>query len=322
MGILFSEVKYYNSELIDFTDSALNGKGVGTEITNDTMHSIFPEISATERETGFTRYAKVFVSNESTTRKMQDCIFYIKQDVAPPDRLKLYEATESAHYEFNITSTLSGDVSAVAAGTSIDIDTFSPVTAVAADFVGREFEIGGLSYIVVSSPTLSTITFDRDVAVEIVAGSTAATVDDFDTLEAGEDFVLGKKLVNSVIKSTVIAGTMSISIPIADKLLFETGDPIVIVDGYFRATYRGVVDTVADHGTDTALAVVTLTTAYTSTSSIPANEGFICNGAKQSLLPGQKKSFWLELTIDVSNAIDAEIINQFQMGTHFDDVTA
>ncbi len=236
MGILFSEVKYYRSTDIDFTDPVLNGGDTGAEIVNDTLHSIFPEISATQRESGIVIRSKVFVSNESVGRKMQDCIFYIKQDVQPADRLRLYEATSQVSHE-----------------------------------------------------------------------------DD-------EDFVAAKVYINSPVKSTVSQGVTEVDIPIVDKPSYEIGDSIVMVDGYFRAVYRGEILDLQDHGTDPTSAVITLSVAYASSVTIPSMGGYIGNGPKETLSPSGIKSLWLELTISATNAIDAEIVNQFQIGTHFDDV--
>ena len=322
MGILFNEVKYYTSESRDFSTPAVNGGGIGAEIVNDTLHSIFPEISATERETGFLRYVKLFVFNESTTREMKDCVFYIKQDVIPPDRLKLFEAIEQENISFENSLEILGSGSALAAGTSIQVENILPVTATATDLVGRTIIIGGFTFTVTASADATHIALGEDITIDVAANTTIATSDDYDTYQDGEDFISGKDHISSVVKSTVTTGTTEIFIPIVDKNIFEVGDNLVLVDGYFRAVYRGGVAGIADHGTDPAIAIITLDKTYTSSVSIPANEGFISNGIKKSLRPGEGKSFWLELRVDPSDAIDAELINQFQLGTHFDDITA
>ena len=238
MGIAYSDVKYYKSVDIDFTDDTANGGDIGAQIVNDTLHSIFPEVSATQREDGITHRAKVFVKNTSGDRKMQDAIFYIKQDVQPADRLVMYTATTQVNHEND------------------------------------------------------------------------------------EDFGTLKKLVNSVVKSTVVEGSTTVAIPAQDKPLFEVGDPLVIVDQYFRAVYRGEVNAIDDDGNDATNAIITLSSAFASSVSIPTLEGFICNGFKGDLAPDGVHSMWLELTIASTSAIDAEIVNQFQIGVHFDDVTA
>ncbi len=238
MGILFSEVKYYRSADINFDDNTLNGGDVGDEIVNDTLHSIFPEISATQRENGVVLRSKIFVKNESVDRLMQDCIFYVKQDVQPEDRLRLYSATGQANHE-----------------------------------------------------------------------------DD-------EDFGALKPYINSVTKSTVTQGSTTVDIPIIDKPLFIIGDNIILIDGYFRAVFRGEILDIQDHTTNAESATITLSKAYTSSVTIPSMEGYIGNGDKQTLSPGDIKSMWIELTVASTNAIDAEIVNQFQVGTHFDDVAS
>jgi len=322
MGILFSEVKYYVSEHRSDSDASQNGGRVGDQIVNDTLHSIFNEISATERENGLTRFSKVFVFNESSSRVMKDCIFYIKQDVLPPDRLKLYEATEKLHITFENTDELLGSSSAVAAGTSIAIENIYPAGTVAGDLVGRSFMIDTIEYTVASSADDSHIALDKDITVDILANTTFSTVDDYDFMQSDEDFVAGKKYINSVIRSTVSSGTTNIYIPTQDKDLFEVGDDVIICDGYFRAVYRGGIQSITDHQSDPELAVVELNKAFGSTVTIPTNEGYLANGFKKTLSPGEGKSFWIELDISPSDAIDAEIINQFQIGTHFDDISA
>ncbi len=236
MAILYSEVKYYTSLDIDFVDNTLNGGDKGVQIVNDTLHSIFPEISATQREDGIILRAKIFIENDSVDRKMQDAVFYIKQDVQPDDKLRMYAATTLVNHEDE------------------------------------------------------------------------------------EDFVLGKKFINSVIKSTVSAGITTISIPIQDKDLYEIGDNIVIVDSYFRASFRGEVNDIQDHSTDVETAVITLSKEYASANTISALTGYVANGLKQTLVPADTFAIWMELEISSSSAIDSEIVNQFQIGVHFDDV--
>ena len=238
MGIAFSDVKYYNSADIDFSDPTQNGGGEGTQIVNDTMHSIFPEISATQRENGVTLRAKVFVKNDSADRKMQDTIFYIKQDVQPEDRLAVYPATSLATHE-----------------------------------------------------------------------------DD-------EDFSTLRRYLNSPVKSTISNGVTTIDVPISDKSNYIVGDSFVILDGYFRAVHRAEITAIADSASDPSSATITMSKTYTSSATIPSNVGFVGNGEKISLSPSDVHPMWIELVIAPTNAIDAEIINQFQVGTHFDDVTA
>lgn len=238
MGILYSEVKYYKSATVDFDDSSVNGGGIGDEIINDTLHSIFPEITATQRETGATLRIKIFVRNESTDRKMQGTIFYIKQDVQPDDKLYMYDASSE---------------------TSIEDD---------------------------------------------------------------EDFTTARKYVNSVIKTTVLEGTTTLDIPKVDGQYFAAGDSVIIVDEYFRAVYRGEIDSIADSATDVNGSTVTLVNGFTGATTISPMTGYLCNGSKQTLAPNDSHAAWLELHIEPTNAVDAEIVNQFQIGVHFDDVTA
>jgi len=322
MGILFSEVKYYVSEHRDFSDDTVNGGKPGAEIVNDTIHSIFPEISATERESGFTRYSKIFIFNKSTTRVMKDCIFYIKQDVLPPDRIRLFESSENSSISFDNKNEILGTGSAVAAGTAVEINNILPDTFSASDLVGRKVIIGSTPLTIASSPDGTHISFAENIDIDIVAGYKISTSDDFDKYQNHQNFISDKGYINSLLKSTLTTGATEIFIPMVDKIKFEASDTIVIVDGYHRAVYRGEIDSIANHGTDPEIAIVTLVKPYTSSVTIPSNEGYVSNGMKHTLKPGEGKSFWLELIVSPSDAIDAEVINQFQIGTHFDDITA
>ncbi len=320
MGILYSEVKYYKSSSISFLDPSLNGGSEGDEIINDTLHSIFPEISATERENGTTKTSKLFVKNESVDRVMQDCIFYIKQDVQPDDRLGLFEASTLEPISFHSVSDISGSTTPLAAGSSVEIESIVPSGKTTDDLVGRTFSIGQNYLSVATAVDATHVTFNEDIVFDILSTDTISSSDANNIFESDEDFSTKKRFVNSVVKTTVIEGLTTIDIPIVDKPFFEIGDNIVIVDEYFRATYRGEIIDVQDSASDTNNAVITLSAPYASTRTIPALAGYICNGVKKTLLPSDSFGMWAQLTVAPTNAIDSEIINQFQIGVHFDDV--
>lgn len=263
MGILYSDVKYYRSEVVDFTDSSINGGGVGDEIINDTLHSIFPEISASQRESGVVLRAKIFVRNESPDRKMQDAIFYIKQDVQPEDRLIMYDATMRESYTFENTTVIDGATTTVSAGTSIEITNITPAGAVAGDIVGRTVSVAGHTLTIASSADDTHVAFSEDIDFDIAANATFQTNDGNDTVENDEDFSNSKKYVNSVIKSTVMEGVTTVDIPRVDAVFFEQNDNIIIVDEYFRAVYRGQVDSVVDSANENT-STITLSSTYSS----------------------------------------------------------
>ena len=238
MGIAYEDVKYFRSIDVDFLDDTANGGDEGTQIVNDELHSIFPEISASQRESGDVLRAKIFVKNDSADRKMQSTIFYIKQDVQPDDKLTMYSASSNTSHE-----------------------------------------------------------------------------DD-------EDFTSLSKFVNSPIKTTVSSGVVDIDIPIADKDDYTIGDNVMIVDGYFRAVHRTTIADIQDNAGDPSSATITLTRAYASSVTIPSLTGYIANGEMITLDVAEKHPMWLELTVAATNAIDTEILNQFQIGVHFDDVAS
>ena len=237
MAMLETEYEHYISLDRDFSTPSANGGAIGNLVVPDSLNVIFPEVLASEREVGLVRYSKVFMKNASADRKMLNNIFFVKQDLLPPDRIRLIEAT---------------------------------------------------------SPT---------------------------SHQSDENFGTAKKYINSVIVEGLTNGLTTLVIPRVDAPYFEVLDHLVIVDGYYRTLYRGSATEVQDHATNVNASVVTLSTPYVGVT-IPALEAFLCNGVKDTLAPGETKSFWLELEIAQESAIDSEVINQFQTGASFDDVSA
>ena len=85
---------------------------------------------------------------------------------------------------------------------------------------------------------------------------------------------------------------------------------------------RGEATAVEDHATDANLAVITLDRTYNGAVVIPSNNGGVSNGFKKTIKPNESASYWVELTVAAENAVDVEVINQYRVGTIFDDVTA
>ena len=320
MAMLISDYEHYISVDRDFSDPMNNGGRIGASIDDDSLNVIMPEITASERETGIIRRSKVFMKNASANRKMLNNIFFIKQDLLPPDRIRMIEAMQSTRITLDIAETLDGGTTPIPAGTDISIS--NVVGSSEASLVDRKIMILGVEFLISSvNDTTHHFTLSTDVDFDVAIGTGADTSDDFDFHEDDEDFATAKKYTNSVIMESITNGVSELVIPKVDKDFFLPTDPIVLVDGYYRVLYRGVVDSIADHATNVNAAVVTLAVPYAGVT-IPALESYLCNGVKQTLTPGETKSFWLELDVQPESAIDSEVINQFQTGASFDDVAA
>jgi hypothetical protein len=319
MGILFDEVKYYRSENVDFSNPDNNGMGPGDEIPNDTLNSIFPEVSATQREDGLTMTAKIFVSNESQDRLMSQTLIYLKQGIMAPDEMTLYEATEDEYISFSNVDDLTATISA---GTEVSIENIYPTDKDANDLVGRHVVVLGFETSVASAPTSTSVTFDDDITVDIPAGTLFETSDIFDFTESDEDFDAAKKYINAVTMSGISSGTDTVSVTDEDAGMFDVGDNILILDQYFRVIHRTTVNDIQQNQDDSTLYDITMSKEYSASYTIPAGQGYIANAFKDDISPGRKRSMWLRLTIEPGSAVDAEVINQFQLGVHFDDIEA
>jgi len=160
MGISFDEVKYYKSGVVDFGDDTQNGLGVkGIEIVNDQIGSTFPEVSATERESGKVMRMKFIVTNKSATRSMQSCIFYLAQDALAPDRVKLYQALQDERMSLVFQDDIDGATNTVTAGTHVNISSVSPSDKSTSDMEGRTISVGGVRLTVDTAPSSTEVTF-------------------------------------------------------------------------------------------------------------------------------------------------------------------
>jgi len=322
MGISYNEVVFKKAANTDHSDNTVNGGAPGPQISNDVLNSIFPEITATERENGVTRRTKMFVSNASTGRTMKDTLLAIVQDILPPEKLRLFDATEKSYFKMLLNEDVTGGDSTVAAGTNIAIKSLTPDTLATSDIVDRKVIINGTGYTVDSAPSSTEITFAEDINSNYAADTEINVNDVFDSVESEESFVEDNAIINSTVVSTFQNGSSTVDIPIIEKDYFAIGDSFVVTDGYFRPLFRGVVADVQDHGSDAQLATITLGKTYSGSIVVPSREGFIAGAIKRTIKPGETVSFWLELIVSPESSVEDEAINQFQISTYFDDVTA
>jgi hypothetical protein len=322
LGISYEEVVFRKALNTDHSDNTINGGPQGPVIINDVLNSIFPEITATERENGVTRRTKMFITNESANREMKDSLLAIVQDILPPEKLRLFAATENTYFRFLLDTDVLGGDATVVAGTNIDIKSLTPSSASTSDIVGRKVKIDTTTYTIDSAPSSTEITFAEDVNTNYNADTVVLPDDLFDSVENDESFVNSNALINSVMSSSFQNGSSTVDIAIAEKDYFAIGDNVVVMDGYFRVLFRCTVDDVQDHATDVQLATITLNKTYTGSVTVPSGEGFIAGALKRSIPPGRTMSFWLELIVSPSSSVEDEAINQFKINTYFDDVTA
>ena len=321
MAIEYSDVKFYKSKEVDFSDDTKNGNGKGDLIENDKMNSIFNEITATEREDGVVKRAKLFVSNTSSNRTMKRTLLNVKQDVYSPDMLKIYEAKENDHVVFNFKDDQNGGDDTIAAGTEISIEISLPNGAVAGDIVGRKFSTSGIILSIESAPSDTSVKFDQDITVNIPATLDIISMDDFDYLESDEDFDNAKPYVNSVFVSSLHEGEKKVRIPRLDADYFEAGDSVVLTNEYYMTVFRGSIVSVDDDSDDDNVSIVELDKTLTG-NILPAMTSSLCSSIKFDLLDGRTKSFWAELNIQAVDSVQSEVISQFQLGLHFDDVAS
>lgn len=321
MAIQFDDVKYYKSELIDFDDDTKNGMGVGDIIHNDRMNEIFNEVTATEREEGVIKRAKIFINNGSNGRTMKRTLFHVKQNVYTPDMLRLYEAKENPTVNFTFIDEQDGSSTAISAGTELSINISEPSGAVAGDIIDRKLTVLGEKYTVDSAPSDTSIKLKEDVTIDIKTTDILVSSDDFDYLESDEDFTSLKPLVNAVIKASVHSGDNKVYISADDSNYFSAGDDIVIPNEYYQTVFRGKIDSIDDDNDDDSLKIITLDKDYIG-NILPALRTSICNGVIFDLPDGKTKSAWAELEVQATSNVQSEVISQFQIGLHFDDVAS
>ena len=322
MAIGYGDVAYNIGIKTDTSDPANNGGGIGAIIVTDELNSIFPEITATERENGITVRRKVFLTNNSANRTMKDNLISIGQDVLPPEQARLYAATEKTRFYGTLENDVDGSSDTVAAGTNISLLISSATEATTSDMVDRRIIIDGHVFTVASAPDSTTITLNEDINALLSAGEKVRADDVFDSVESDESFVDANAHINSVVKTTFIDGVSSVGIVIEDKPYFPIGRDIVVLDGYYRILMRATVTDIQDDSNDAAKAVITLNKTYTGAVTLPQGEGFVSGAIKRTIIPTETASMWMELIVSPNSSIDSESINQFQISSYFDDVTA
>ena len=316
MAIRYVDAKYHGAGVINFENQSVNGAGVGAQIPNDQLNSIFPEVSATEREAGKVSRAKIIVRNTSTDRIMKDSYFFVSQDVFDPDRVKIYPATENT----NIKGTLdTGLTAGTVAGTNITITATFPLGATVADFDGRRIIIGADVY-TVSSISGNDIILAEDIQNDYPAGTLIKMDDIFDAVELTEVFNIATSKVNTTLKLTFQSGVNTVLIGTHDADKFANGDAIAIMDSYYRVIFRAKITSIDVDGGDAARTILTMDKTYTGAIIIPSDEGYVANALESTILPGDGFSFWVEMTIGAVQTVDAEVQNHFQLTSFFDDV--
>jgi len=317
--ITYEDVKFYKSQKTDFYDADNNGGMMSdTEITSGEINNIFDETTATQRENGIVKRAKVYVKNLTTDRVMSNSYIAVSKDADYPDTVKLYYAPKLDHYTFEFTQ----DVDAgTAAGTHISFDNATPDGVDVNNFVDRMFKVGNQILTVDGvDADNKEIWFKEDTSEAISSGDVAETYDDENTYESDVDWSSAKPYINTPILVTVSQGDTSVQIGASVAENFAAGDPIIIVDIYRRPMYRGKIDSIEDGDTDT-LKKINLSSSYLG-STLPANQGFLASALNADIGPGEHFGFWIELTIGASNALNAEEIGSYQLEITFDDISA
>lgn len=320
-SILYTDVVYHKGKNTNHGDSSVNGGGIGEIVQNEQINSIFPEVTATQREAGLTLRTKLIVSNNAVGRKMQDTLISIYQDVLSPDRIKLFEATEKTRVSMVLNQEVSGGASPVVAGTDIQVASLTPNGTTTADLVGRRLVISGETVTVASAPNVNTVTFSESINSNLSSGEEFHADDVFDSVEDDDTFVDGDAFVSSPMNTTFQNGTSEITVPYKDMANFSSGTDVVVVDGYFRSVFRAsVVGAVVDPE-DANMCIVSLNKSYNGSFVIPSGEGFLSSSIKRTILSGEAASFWVELTIAPDDDIINSEITQFKLGLFFDDVS-
>ena len=318
--ITLNDVKYYHSTGVDFDDKTKNGGSIdeNNEITSGDINNIFNETTATERENGDTKRAKIYVKNLTDDRVMASTYLGITKDADYPDGLILYDATRKDHYGF----TFDEDVDAgTAAGTEIAYTDPTPDGVDAAKFKGRVFQTGSQKLTVADvDKDNKKLKFKEDTSDDISQGDLAATVDDDEVYESDEDFDNAQKYINAIIVQTLNDGDDYCYIGTDDANNCVVGEPVLVVDNYRRPVFRSKIQSI-DDGTDDTNKKITFEKKYNGIT-IPSNTGYLCTSLEFNVDPGKTKPFWLELDIGASNALSSETTSSFQLGITFDDITA
>jgi len=315
--ITYENVKFYKSEKVNFYDAANNGGMIGdVEIVSGDLNNIFDETTATQRENGIIKRAKIYIKNLTTDRVMKNSYLAVSKDADYPDTVQLYYAPVKPTYGFTFVN----DVAAgTAAGTHISYSNPTPDGVDVNDFVGRVFKVGDQLLTVDGVDTdNSELWFKEDTVEDIAANDIAVTADDEDTYESDVDWDNAKPYLNTIITQVLNTGDTMCVIGANDAAHISDGDPILIVDIYRRPMFRGYVDHVEDGDTDTTKKIY-FTSSYLS-QTIPANGGYLATALSHDIGPGEHFGFWLELSIGASNALAAEEVSSYQLEITFDDV--
>jgi len=317
--ITYEDVKFYKSQAVDFYDDTKNGGMISdVEITSGDLNNIFDETTATQRQNGVIKRAKIYIKNLTTDRIMKSSYIAVSKDADYPDTVKLYYAPLLPTYGFTFTDDVA---SGTAAGTHVKYESPTPDGVDVNKFVDRVFQVGNQLLTVDGVDTDNTeIWFKEDTTEDIAAGTVATTADDENTYESDVDWDNAKPYINTPILRVLNTGDTSCMIGADDAANMAAGDPIIIVDIYRRPMFRGYIDSIEDGDTDTTKKI-NFTTTYLA-DTIPANGGFLATTLSKDIGPGEHFGFWVELSIGASNALAAEEVSSYQLEITFDDVAA
>jgi len=308
MGITFNQLQ--------FKKSSPGGGRPAFVINSGEISSVFAEISATQRESGGTFRTKLFMTNTSSDRKMLDTIIYLAQGLSLPDRLTLFPAAEKTDISFKNTSALSS----VVAGTTIEISSITEngISVAAGALAGRKFIHGLVEYTITDAPSDVLIKLDKDITAPI--DTIFVGCDKYDSIESNSDFSNANANVVTPSRSLFQQGSMEVSISASLADFFAVSDNVLVLDGYHRAVSRASVSSIANNSSDTTVKILNLNKSYMGSITVPNGSGFVANGFKRTILPGETVSFWLQLDVSPESNVTAEVVNQFQIGLHFDDI--
>jgi len=317
--ITYEDVKFFKSEKVNFYDAENNGGIISdTEIVSGDLNNIFDETTATQRENGIIKRAKIYIKNLTSDRIMKNSYLAVSKDADYPDTVKLYYAPLKPTYSFTFTNDVTSGTSA---GTHITYSDPTPDGVDVNEFVGRKFKVGNqLLTIDGVDADNNELWFNEDIAEDIAANDVATTADDEDTYENDVDWSNAKPYLNTPILRVLNTGDTYCMVSADDAANIAAGDPILIVDVYRRPMFRGYVKDIADGDTESTKKI-NFTSTYLA-DTIPANGGYLATALSHDIGPGEHFGFWLELSIGASNALAAEEVSSYQLEITFDDVAA
>ena len=95
-----SDIKVYLSGGATNTDpnDSLGGERSDTALVDNTLHNLFARVSATEAESGSTKYRGIYVRNEHGSLTLQDAIAFVSAQTTSTD----------THFELGVANEITG----------------------------------------------------------------------------------------------------------------------------------------------------------------------------------------------------------------------